>query len=296
MKQYTLTDLRTFIAVVESGSFNKAADRLDTSSASVSRRISALEEALDTRLLNRTTRLLHLTDTGRQFFNDIRNVLGALQESEDRLRDDGAALRGNLRLSAPMSFGIQTIAPLLPEFLQHHPNLHIDLQLEDKQTDLYAEGIDLALRIGKLNDSSLIATKLCDIEFGYYASPDYLQQHGQPSRLEALSDHQCLHYSLTSHAQEWGLQDYSINLQGALSANNGEVLCEAAIQGLGIIALPRFIVEEALTKGKLQAILCDFAPKPTGLYALRLSRRFTPAKVRLTIEYLKDRLQGLQIE
>ena len=287
MKQYTLNDLKTFIAVIESGSFNKAAGRLDTSAASVSRRVASLEAALGVRLLNRTTRLLHLTDAGQQFFDDIQNVLGALEESEDRLRDQEASIKGNLRIAAPMSFGIQSIAPLIPGFLKLHPGLHIDLQLEDKQTDLYAEGIDLAVRIGKLDDSSLIATKLCEIEFGYYASPEYLETHGEPSTPKDLSHHDCLTYSLANRAKGWGLEDQSISLTGSFSANNGEALCQAAIQGMGIIALPRFIVEDALAEGKLVPIPCDFVPKPAGLYAIRLSRQFTPAKVRLLIEFLK---------
>ena len=291
MKQYALIDLRTFVAVVESGSFRRAADRLDTSSASVSRRISGLEEALGVRLLNRTTRQLSLTDIGQQYYLDVHNVLDALQESEERLQEGGADIKGNLRLAAPMSFGIQAIAPLLPGFLVQHPGLRIDLQLEDQQTDLYAEGIDLALRIGRLADSSLIATRLCDIEFGYFASPDYLQQNGEPARLEELSGHQCLHYNLIDRAREWGVQNRSITLRGSLSTNNGEVLREAAIQGLGIVALPRFIVRDAIAGGHLKAILCDFMPKPTGLYAVHLSRSFTPAKVKLTIQYLRDNLR-----
>ena len=189
MKQYNLQDLRAFTTVVESGSFNKAADRLGTSSASVSRRISALEKLLGVRLLNRTTRALHLTDSGEQYFADIQNILNALEESGDRLRNKEESIQGNLRLAAPMSFGIQTIAPLLPKFLKQYPDLHIDLQLEDKQTDLYTEGIDLALRIGELDDSSLIATRLCDIGFGFYASPDYLSEFGEPKTLSGLSDH-----------------------------------------------------------------------------------------------------------
>ena len=208
----------------------------------------------------------------------------------EKLLGGTAEIKGRLRLAAPMSFGIQAIAPLLPGFLQAHPDLQIDLQLEDKQTDLYTEGMDLAIRIGKLADSSLVATRLCDIEFGYFASPEYLQRNGEPTGLEDLGDHQCLHYSLVDRAQEWGIHDQSINLRGPLSTNNGEVLREAAIQGLGIVALPRFIAQDAVDKGKLDAILPDLVPRSRSLYALHLSRRFTPLKVKLLIQYLRENL------
>ena len=290
MKQYTLNDLKTFTAVIESGSFNKAADRLDTSAASVSPRVASLENALGIRLLSRTTRTLHPTDAGQRFFDDICSVLGALQESEDRLRDEKTSLTGSLRVAAPMSFGIESIAPLISQFLKLHPQLHIDLQLEDKQTDLYAEGIDLAIRIGKLEDSSLVATKLCEIDFGYFASPEYLEKWSEPKTPQDLSNHNCLTYSLTNHARGWGLEKHSINLKGTFSANNGEALCEAAVQGLGIVALPRFIVKSALTERKLVSIMEDFVTVPAGLYAIRVSRQFTPAKVRLLIEFLKSKL------
>ena len=135
MKQYSLTDLQTFTAVVETGSFHQAAERLDTSSASVSRRISALESALDSRLLNRTTRQLSLTESGHQYYDDVQNILSELQAAEERLCAGEAEIRGNMRLVAPMSFGVQAIAPLLPEFLAMYPGLSIDLQLEDKQME-----------------------------------------------------------------------------------------------------------------------------------------------------------------
>lgn len=300
MKQYSLNDLHTFIAVVENHSFYQAAERLQTSAASVSRRVSHLEAALGVRLLNRTTRQLHLTEAGQQFYGDIQALLGGLQEAEERIGSGTNALTGCLKIATPMSFGIQVIAPLLTNFMQMHPQINLDLQLEDQQTDLLADGIDLAIRIGQLQDSTLIATRLGEIEFGYYAAPKYLDQYGEPNTLEELAQHQCLHYRHISRTQEWGMQERSVNLQGRLSANNGEVLCEAAIQGLGIVSLPRFIVEKALAQQQLRPILCDDlcndlydnAPATLGLYALRLSRQFTPEKVRVFIDYLRENLKS----
>lgn len=289
MKQYTLADLYTFIAVVESGSFHQAAERMNTSTASVSRRISALEEAMDTRLLNRTTRTMRLTDAGQQYYGDVQNVLAGLQESEERLQAGNAVISGNLRIAAPMSFGIKRISPLIPEFLKRYPDIHIDLVLEDRETDLYAEGIDIALRIGELKDSSLIATRLCPIDFAYCASPDYLKKHGEPKSYDDLKNHHCLHYSLTRSKHQWGMSNDLAQLKGQLTANNGQVLCDAAVQGTGIVILPRFIVESALQRKQLKTILVDVTPPPTYLYALRLSRQFTPAKVKAMIDYLSEK-------
>jgi len=289
MKQYTLTDLHTFIAVIETGSFNQAAERLNTSTASVSRRISALEEAMNTRLLNRTTRTMRLTDAGQQYYGDVQNVLAGLQESEERLKAGNAVISGNLRMAAPMSFGIERISPLLPEFLKRYPNIHIDLVLEDRETDLYAEGIDIALRIGELKDSSLVATRLCPIDFVYCASPDYLKKQGEPKTFDDLKNHHCLHYSLTRSKHQWGISNELAQLKGQLTANNGKVLCDAAVQGTGVIMLPRFIVEKELKKKQLVTILNNITPEATYLYALRLSRQFTPAKVKVMIEYLNEK-------
>lgn len=290
MKQYTLVDLQTFAAVVETESFKLAADRLHTSPATVSRRIAALEQTLGVRLLSRTTRQVRLTDAGRQYVGDVQYILDALQASEDKLRDEGAAITGHMRLAVPMSFGVQVVAPLLPAFLKQHPELHIELRLEDEITDLHSAGIDLALRIGELADSSLVATHLCDLPFGFFASPAYLRRYGEPKSPEELSQHQCLHYTLVNPTQEWQLQNHAIKLKGALSANNGDALCEAAVRGLGIVALPRFVVEKYLLAGQLTPVLQAFVPPATTLSAVRLSRRFTPARVTLLTDYLRQAL------
>lgn len=289
MKEYTLADLHTFVAVVEAGSFHQAAERLNTSAASVSRRISALEQAMDTRLLNRTTRTMRLTDAGKQYYDDLQNVLTALQESEDKLKAGNAVISGSLRIAAPMSFGIERVSPLLPEFMTRYSDIHIDLMLEDRETDLYVEGIDIALRIGELRDSSLIATRLCPIDFVYCASPKYLAEHGEPQSYNDLKNHRCLHYSLTKTKRQWGISNEPAQFKGQLTANNGKVLSDAAIAGIGIVMLPRFIVEDALIRGKLKTLLSDYTPKPTYLYALRLSRQFTPAKVKAMIDYLSEK-------
>lgn len=290
MQQYNLQDLQAFVSVVETGSFNQAAERLQASTAAVSRRVSALETALGIRLLHRTTRKLHLTDAGEQYYLDVQHILDALQESEERLREGSTVLRGKLRIAAPLSFGVQKISPLLPGFLRQHPDIELDLQLEDRETDLYAQGVDLALRIGKLRDSALVATRLCAVNFVCCAAPDYLAQHGEPTHPDQLAEHHCLRYSLISRKQEWGMVSDNIPLRSTLAVNNGEVLRDAALQGSGIALLPHFIVGTPLAEGQLMPILTEFTPRPTHLYALRLSRHYTPVRVIRFIEYLRENL------
>jgi DNA-binding transcriptional LysR family regulator len=292
MQEYDLVALKAFVAVVEAGSFNKAAEQLEASTAAVSRRVSGLEHALGVRLLNRTTRRIDLSEAGKQFYDDVLNIFHSLEEAEERIQTGRETVRGNLRVAAPLSFGIQRVAPVLPGFMKRYPELRVQLQLEDRFTDLVSDSIDVAIRIGTLKDSSLVATRIASISAVFCASPDYLSRHGEPRKPQELGGHDCLHYSLLSTREEWGFAEgqagKDIEISGSLSANNGEVLKEAAVQGLGITLLPTFIAEDALQDGRLKEILRRYRPKPFGLYAVRPSRQFTPARVRLLIEYLKE--------
>lgn len=293
MQQYDLVELKAFVTVVEAGSFNRAADQLGASAAAVSRRISALEHALGVKLLNRTTRQLDLTEAGRQFYDDAVNIFELLESAEEKLQTGHQTIRGNLRIAAPLSFGIGRIAPVLPAFMQRYPNLKVHLQLEDRLTDLVAEGVDIAVRISdSLQDSTLVATRIAAIPMVYCASPSYLQQHGEPANPTELSQHACLHYSLINSRENWrfamGDAPRDLEIHGPLSSNNGDVLREAAIQGLGIILSPAFIVEDALHDGRLQPILSSYRPAPYGLYAVRPSRQFTPVRVSALIDFLKE--------
>lgn len=292
MQQYDLTELKTFVAVVETGGFNRAADQLDASAAAVSRRVSSLESALGVKLLNRTTRQIDLTEAGRQFYVDVVSIIESLEEAEEKIQTGRETVKGTLRIAAPLSFGIGRIAPILPEFMKRHPELKVNLQLEDRFTDLVAEGFDVAIRIGSLKDSTLVATRLARIPRVFCASPDYLARRGEPRRPEDLSGHNCLNYSLLSTRDNWsfavgeGTRDIEIN--GSLSTNNGDVLKEATMQGLGIMMIPTFFVEQELKDGSLKAVLSDYCPEPFGLYAVRPSRHFTPARVRALIDYLRE--------
>jgi len=289
MQQYSLLDLKTFIAVVEVGSFNLAAKQLGISTAAVSRRILSLENALAIHLINRTTRQLSLTNAGERYHGDVQNIVNALNESEAKLRDEKLTIKGSLRIAVPMSFGILRVAPILPKFLKHYPEIDIHLQLEDQQTNLYTDNIDLAIRIGDLKDSSLIGTHLGDIEKIICASPDYLERYGEPARPSDLKKHNCLKYSLGLSSDKWGLKS-ATQLQGQLSSNNGDALREVAINGLGIITIPTFIVEDALKDGKLKRILRNVKLATIPIHIIRLSRQFTPSKVAVVIDFLKEEL------
>ncbi|VAW16707.1 Transcriptional regulator, LysR family [hydrothermal vent metagenome] len=294
MQQYNLLALDAFRTVITAKSFSAAARQLGTSTATLSRRVSALECALGVKLLHRTTRKIDPTEAGKRYYQDVQEIFCALEEAEERVRQERQAIRGNLRVAAPSSFGVNCIAPIIPQFMKIYPHLTAHFHLEDKQTDLVSESIDVAIRVGFLKDSSLVATRIGAASNVFCASPQYLSQYGEPEQPADLVNHSCLHYSLISKKREWSFADQTIEITGPLSTNNGEVLKEAAIQGMGITMLPVFIVRDALLDKRLQVILPSCSPQQFGLYAIRLSRRFTPAKVMLFIDYLKEQFDGEQ--
>ena len=296
MQQYDLISLRSFITVVDTGSFNQAALRLNASTAAVSRRVSSLESTLGVRLLNRTTRKIDLTDSGRQFYNDIINVFQSLEEAEERIQQGSKAIKGTLRIAAGLSWGTIRFSSMLPKFMKKHPELDVQLHLDDKTTDLVSESIDVALRIGELKDSSLVASRIADVPIHFCASPGYIEKYGEPQQPEDLIHHNCLRYNAPSTRFGFmfyrdGIQQH-IEVSGTLSTNNGEVIRDAAINDIGITLLPDFVYQNAIKEGSLKIILAEFAPKPLGLYAVKLSRQFTPAKVNALIDFLKEELTG----
>ena len=291
MQQYDLVALRSFISVVDTGSFNQAAELLNASTAAVSRRVSGLEAALDVRLLNRTTRRVELTEAGQQFYQDVVNIFQSLDEAQERIQSRSQNLKGNLRISAPLSFGITSLTPILTGFMKLHPELKIHLQLEDHRTDFVAEGIDVGIRVGRLEDSSLVALPITTISAVFCAAPSYLNQYGEPKVPEDLLNHNCLRYSLINPKLGWVGQENgverSVDVSGTLTSNNGNALKEAAIEGIGILQSPMFIIGDAIEKGQLVEVLSAYKPAPLGLYAIKLSRKFTSAKVNAFIDYLK---------
>ena len=293
MQQTEITALRTFVTVVETGGFSRAAEVLDSTTAAVSRRVSALERRLGARLLNRTTRTMSLTEAGERYYRDLVDILRALEEADARVAGESAEPTGTLRITAPLSFGVRRLSPLLGEFMALHPRLRVMLVLDDGYRDIVSEGLDLALRIGELKESTLVARHLADVRRYFCAAPAYLERHGVPQKPADLTLHACLHYHNILLREEWTLVGpegtQTVAVSGPLSANNGDVLRDAACRGQGIALLPDFIAEEDLAAGRLQRILTSYEPLQYGLYAVWASGSFMPSKVRLLVDFLLQR-------
>lgn len=291
-------DMRIFAQVMEAGSFTAAADRLGMSKQSVSRRLMQLEERLGVRLLNRSTRRLDATPLGQHYYQSALRLLGEVQQVEHDISGQAQALRGTLRLSAPLSFAMSHLGCLLTEFLRLHPQLNVEVDLSDRAVDLIGEGYDLALRIGALEDSSLIARRIAGVERVYCASPAYLEARGVPQRPEALAEHDCLPYGHSRHVQ-WqftqGGKAQAIAVTGRMRANNGELLRDAAIAGMGVTYLPTFIVGQALADGRLVSLLQGWTPPALQLSAVYPQHRQVARPVQGFVEFLRERLAQLQV-
>jgi DNA-binding transcriptional LysR family regulator len=284
-------DIEAFVAVVEAGSFSAAADRLETAKSAISRRVSGLEDRLGVKLLNRTTRRLSLTDNGRDFYARAGRILADLQEAEQSVSDADCELRGRIRLAAPLSFGLRHLAPAINSFAVRHPDVQFDLDLNDRQVNIVEEGFDMAIRIGQLADSSLIARRLCPIRLVAAASPAYLAAHPAPATPAALTDHLGLRYTNTPRPQFWRFTDAQGNehapeVPDRLTANNGELLARAAVDGLGVTVQPTFIIYEYLLAGRLQQLLPDYRLNAAHMYALFPPGRYLSRRVRVFADFL----------
>ncbi|MBH0029035.1 MULTISPECIES: LysR family transcriptional regulator [unclassified Pseudoalteromonas] len=283
-----LTTMKAFLAVVQEGSFSKAADKLDISPQLVSKYISALEDNLHTRLLHRTTRKVSVTEAGNQYYQRCQQVVIDIEDMENSLNNLSENVSGVLSISAPMSFGVKHLATLLVDFQKQYPNLKIDLRLTDQFVDIVEQGIDIALRIGTLKNSTLIAKKVAPIRLAIFASPAYLKQNGTPTTLEALQEHNYLRYAHaepTKRLKGYDELKNELKLESNLVANNGDLLLNTAIAGGGITMQPTFIAGEALAQGKVVRILKDYEPEPMGLYMVYANRQFLPSKVRAFVDF-----------
>ncbi|UJW76187.1 LysR family transcriptional regulator [Rhizobium sp. SL42] len=285
-----LGDLEVFVRVIAAGSMSTAARDLGLSPAVVSKRIKRLEDKLGTRLLQRTTRQISLTEAGQGFHQRVVTILGGLEEAEAFASGRSSEVNGTLKISAPTSFGRMHIAPHLKPFMQAHPDLAINLVLSDEFTDIVGSGFDLAIRIAELNDSSLVARKLAPVRRVLCASPDYLAAHGEPTALEDLKRHRCL----PAHNHEaWRLEGptgpVTLRPEGMLTTNSSEVIREAVIAGLGIALRSTWDIGLELKSGKLVQVLPGYeSSRNVALSAVYPSRQFLPAKVRLFIDYLAE--------
>jgi DNA-binding transcriptional LysR family regulator len=290
-----LTSLRVFIEVAASGSLSGAARKLNMSQTMATKHIAALEQHLGVKLFHRSTRRLSLTEPGRNYLESSERILTELDAADSAVSAARFEPRGTLRVSAPVSFGSRQIAPLVNELTRRHPNLLVELGLNDRQVDLADEGWDLAVRIGTLESSNLIARKLAPCRTVVAASPAYLKAHGTPKKAAELSRHNCLGYTLSRMAgvDRWpfGLKGETfVSIRGNLSSNNGDALRAAAVAGQGIIYQPTFIVGDDLRAGTLVALHLD---RPTyefgGIHAVYLPDRNPPAKLRVFIDFLAER-------
>jgi len=292
-----ITALRVFIAIAEEGSFSGAAQALSMSKSAVSKYVSSLEDRLGAKLLNRTTRQVSLTDEGRIYLTRTVRVLDQLEEAAAEVGAMKSEPIGTLRVSSALSFGLRQVAPALPDLLSRYPRLTVDIDFSDRFVDLVDEGVDVAIRIGELPDSTLIARRLATAALILVASPGYLETKGQPERPADLAEHTCLLYRGRSGPRYWKLGagadgGETIRVDGPLVANNGDALKAAALAGLGIARLPSFLLDDALAAGTLQEVLPEYRPQSLPVHAVYLPNRHLSAKVRYFVDFLAERFAG----
>ena len=290
-----LASMKMYVAVVDGGSFAAAADKLEVSRAMVSKQVQKLEEHLGTRLLNRTTRRLSLTETGREFHERSIQILGDVDEAERIAGRMTRMPQGVLRVAIPLSYGQHRLGAILGGYTQAYPQVQLDISLSDRKVDLVEDGFDLAIRIGALPQSDLIARKIGGVRSVVCASPAYLERHGTPQTPADLADHACLGYTLTAGGADWRFEGADgpvvVPIAGPIRADNGDIIRLAALAGAGVLFQPRFIVGDDLDAGKLVRVLPDWQSAELGVYAVYPSRKHLSAKVRTFVEFLAAAIQ-----
>ena len=286
-----LTEMEAFATVVDQGGFTDAARRMGISKSAVSKHVSSLEARLGARLLNRTTRRVSPTEIGLAYYDRARRVLNDAGEADSLVTAMQSAPSGLLRISVATDFGANHLSPIIGEFLQAHPDITVNMVLNNRYVELISEGIDMAVRIGELEDSSLRARKLTETTRRMIAAPSYFEQHGRPQKIDDLNDHKLLHYSNQANAAVWKLtapsgEKRQVRTAGWLTVNDGQSLLNAAISGLGIAYLPSFLYEDALAKGLVEEAIPGLPVETQGIYAVYPPGRFTQPKVRAFIDFL----------
>ncbi|TGX53997.1 LysR family transcriptional regulator [Sphingomonas gei] len=287
-----------FASVVEHRSFSGAADALAVSKATVSKAITRLEARLGTSLFHRTSRRLTLTDSGRALADHAQRILSEGQTAEEAAFESASAPVGLVRLAAPLTFGIRHLAPTLAEFMALHPGIKIDLRLSDAFVDIVGEGIDIAIRIAELPDSSLRARRLGPVNVHIVASPAYFDRVGRPRHPADLAHHACFVYTNTATPDVWrfrrpGGEEAAVRIDGPIRTDNGDAMLPALRAGLGVARLPDFLVAEELAAGRLESVLDDWAIGAPGLHLLTPPGTLRPARVEALIDFLSDRLKRI---
>jgi DNA-binding transcriptional LysR family regulator len=286
-------EMRSFVRVVEAGSISKAADQVGIAKSGVSRRLADLERRLGVKLINRTTRRSSLTEAGEAYYRGAVRLLGDVAELDAAVADADQRLQGTLRLAVPLTFGLRHLSPAIDEFLQAHPALDVHIDFSDHRIDLVAQGVELAIRIAELDDSSLQARRICPVRMVLCASPDYLAEHGVPEHPADLSRHSVLQYSAGGRQplriRDREGQSHPVAGQARIVANNGDFLRDMTAAGHGIYMTPTFIAWEALRDGKLVALLEDCPQPEIAAWAVYPRTRYLSMRARAFIDFLVDR-------
>jgi DNA-binding transcriptional LysR family regulator len=293
-----LRAFEVFVTVVSRGGFARAADALGTSPANVTRYVNELEAHLGTRLLNRSSRTLSLTEAGETLYARSKSILDEVAETEGLVSSASVEPRGRLRINAPVSFGIQYLAPLWPVFMRQYPGIELDVGLIDRVVDIVDEGYDLAIRISRAGSTSHAARKLATSQNILCASPDYLARHGLPHTPADLAGHRCIGYTYASTGDEWQLADargkaHPVKVDCHMHTNNGDTARAAALAGQGVIWQPTFLIGRDLREGKLVRVLPEYRLPDIDILALYPSRRHLSARVRVMIDFLVDAFDGV---
>lgn len=287
-----LANMQAFAMVGQTGNFAEAARKLNLANSVVSKRVKDLEDYLQTQLFTRTTRKVSLTDNGYSYLEYVRKFLDELEEVEARLRHHTETPIGTIKLAAPLSFGMQYLGPALASYLNKYPEVEIKTYLSDRPVSLIDEGYDLSIRTRPLKDSSLIAKKLLRCRRVVCASPVYFAQHGKPKAPKDLKEHNCMSYINLAEGKSWafiieGKKSWQ-SVSGRFSADNGDLLHEAALSGCGIALLPTFIVGNSLKEGKLETVLEDYEETDFNIYAVYQHTRHLSTKIRILIDHLSE--------
>jgi len=286
--------MAVFVRVVDEGGFSAAARGMHLTPSAVSKQITRLEDRLGVRLLTRTTRQLHLTEEGSEFYERSVRILADLEEAELAVSRNDTTPRGTLKVSCGVSFGKYQISPLMPEFLSRYPDLAVELDTSDSLVDLVEEGVDVAVRFGSLSDSSMVARFLAGSRRAIVAAPSYLERHGEPVHPRDLGSHNCLSFSHQTHLNEWRFKEpdgeLPVEARANFRANNGETVFEMALAGLGIARLARWLVEPEIRAGRLKMVLRDYYRDVTvPIHAIYPTRRHLSPKVRAFVDFLVEK-------
>lgn len=287
-------EMRVFTAVVEAGSFVGASDALEMSKPAVSRHVSELETRLGVRLLHRTTRKLSLTEEGEVFFARCKELLANIEAAEAEISSRSGQAIGQLKVSAPVSFGLLHLAPLWAEFMARHPGVMLDVTLSDRMVDLVEEGFDVAVRIARLPSSSLISRKLSSTRMVLCASPEYLKAHGTPRHPADLARHAVVAYSLLASGEAWEFDGpaghVTVRVEPRMRTNSGDTCRAVALRHQALVIQPSFLVGEDLRSGALAEVMPEYRLLDLGIYAVYPTRKHVLPKVRLLIDYLGQAL------